>query len=166
MLVVWVIGWQEEGDLTSSLRVYRSVDSLVEFYVPLHQQATEGDLSTQPAEGFVYRDNYYDIIRQEIKNDTLLIVGYANKQGSFWQQDLLDFIKHQFGSDSTSTPQKAHHLLKLLLKEYYQGVRFVINFCHSYWRDPIQTPAYIAPLLTVSLPIHSPPPENRVCLVN
>lgn len=163
MLVAWMIGWQEEGDLTSRLQVYRSVDSLVEFYVPLHQQATEG-LPKQPAEGFVYRDNYYDIIRQEVKNDTLLIVGYANKQGTFWQQDLLDFIKHQFGNDSTSAPQKANHLLKLLLKEYYQGVRFVVSFYHSCWREPIQIPAFIAPLLTLSLPIHSPPPENRVFL--
>ncbi|GAB4024421.1 hypothetical protein [Spirosoma koreense] len=159
MLVVWMINWQEEGDLTSRLKVYKSVDSIVEFYIPLHRQTNEGQLPTHPTEGFVYRDSYYQIVRQEVKNDTLLILGYVDKHGLFWQQDLLDFIKHQFGNDSNSGPQKANNLLRNLLKEYYQGVRFVINFSYSYWREPVRIPPFAAPLMTLSLPVHSPPPE-------
>lgn len=160
MLVVWLTGWQEEGDLTSRLRVYRSVDSLVEFYIPLHQQTANGTLNKQPAEGFVYRDSYYEIVRQEVKNDTLLILGYANKKGSFWQQDLLDFVKHQFGNDTNTIPKKAHHLLKILLKEYYQGARLVISFCPLYWREPVVIPDLNSTLLTLPLPVYSPPPES------
>ncbi|GAB3796694.1 hypothetical protein GCM10028819_14760 [Spirosoma humi] len=159
MLVVWMISWQEESDLSSRLSVYRSVDSLVEFYIPLHQQAVQDSLQTHPTEGFVYRDNYYDIVRQEIKNDTLLILGYANKQGSFWQQNLLDFINQQVESDSNSLPEKANQLLKNLLNDYYQGVRFVINFCHPSVRVPVLIPTFTAILPTLVLPVNSPPPE-------
>ncbi|AKD56990.1 hypothetical protein [Spirosoma radiotolerans] len=159
LLVGRMIGWQQEGDLASRLRVYRSVDSLVEFYIPLHQQATTTTKLTQPTEGFVYRDTYYEIVRQEIKNDTLLILGYADKKDSFWQQDLLDFIRHQCGNESTSTPLKAHHLLKILLKDYYQGVRLVVNFCPSSWWQLYSIPPFTVHLSTVFLPVHSPPPE-------
>ena len=154
-----MIGWQEEGDLASRLRVYRSVDSLVEFYIPLNNPGTEGELTTHPDEGFVYHASYYDIIHQEIQHDTLLIVGLAKKKNSFWQGDLLDFIKHQFGDDSTNAPQKTNHLLKLLVKEYYQGVRLVVQFNHSSWREPVSIPGFAAPLSTLFLPVHSPPPE-------
>lgn len=159
VLVVWLIGWQEEGDLSHQLRVYRSVDSLVEFYIPVHQSVHDNAIETQPIDGFVYRDNYYEVIRQEVKHDTLLILGFAQKKGTFWQQNLLDFIRRQFGENENSLPKKAHQLLKTLLKEYYQGVRFTIDFCHVNWLENTLLSTLQSFLLSLSLPIHSPPPE-------
>ncbi len=159
VLVAWMVGWQQQSDLTNRLSVYRSVDSLVEFYIPIGQQATAHSLPDHVTEGFVYRDSYYDIVRQEIKNDTLLILGYANKRNSFWQQDLLDFINHQIGSESGATPVKAHHLLKNLIHDYDQGVRFVVSFRQLYWPDSVSMPIVDIPLLSLVIPIPSPPPE-------
>ncbi len=67
VLVTWIVGWQEESDLTNRLSVYRSGDTLVEFYIPLGQQATAHNLLDHTTEGFVYRDSYYGIVRREIK---------------------------------------------------------------------------------------------------
>ena len=159
VLVVWMIGWQEERDLTNRLSVYRSVDSLVEFYIPLGQQTIDCRLPAHATEGFVYRDSYYDIVRQEVKNDTLLILGYANKRNSFWQQDLLDFINHQLGAESSSIPIKAHHLLKNLVHDYDLGVRFVVSFRPVYWLASVPVPAISTPRLSIAIPIPSPPPE-------
>lgn len=166
VLVVWMVGWQQERDLTNRLSVYRSVDSLVEFYIPWQQQATGNDLSAPATEGFVYQDSYYDIVRQEVKNDTLLLLGYAKKQDSFWTQDLLAFINHEFGNDSTTIPLKAHHLLKNVVHDYDQGVRFVINFWPPHWQAIVRIPALDRPVSTLSLPVQSPPPEiSRSCSV-
>ena len=159
VLVLWTVNWQEERDLSSHLTVYRTVDSIVEFYVPLRERAANTILPEKTSEGFAYRDSYYEIVRQEVKNDTLHILGYVNKGRSFWQQDLLGFIKHQFNNESGSSQKKADHLLKNLLKEYYTQQSSGMSFCHSLWREAVQIPSTPAFLPDRAIPVHSPPPE-------
>ncbi|MVM30021.1 hypothetical protein GO755_08255 [Spirosoma sp. HMF4905] len=159
VLVLWTLNWQEESDLSSRLTVYRTVDSIVEFYIPLHERAANTVLPAQTTDGFAYRDSYFEIVRQEVKNDTLHILGYVNKKRSFWQQDLLGFIKHQFSNESGSSQKKADHLLKNLLKEYYTSRPIVMCFCHSHWRETSQIPSITAFLSNRAIPVHSPPPQ-------
>ena len=159
VLVLWTINWQEERDLSSRLMVYRTVDSLVEFYVPLQERGPNTVLSEHTTEGFAYRDSYYEIVRQEVKNDTLHILGFVNKNRSYWQQDLLGFIKHQFSNESGSTQKKADHLLKNLLKEYYTSRPIVVCFSHPDWRETIRIPSIPAFLSNRTIPVYSPPPQ-------
>ncbi|WP_461132475.1 hypothetical protein [Spirosoma lituiforme] len=159
VLALWTTNWQEESDLSNRLTVYRTGDSPVEFYVPLSKKAPNTVLSEHTTEGFAYRDSYYEIIRQEVKNDTIHILGYVNKNHSFWQQDLLEFIKHQLGNESGTSQKKTNHLLKNFLKEYYPGRQAVVCFCHPHWRETIRIPSAPASLSSRAIPVYSPPPQ-------
>lgn len=159
VLVLLRVNDQEERDLTNSLRVYRTVDSIVEFYVPLHESASVTDLPQASSEGFAYKDNFYEIIRQEVQHDTLHILGVAMKTRSLWQQDLLSFIKHQFIGEGGQAQKKASHILKNLLKEYCPFSESVIYVMHCQWREVVQIPSFLTLLTDRAIPVQSPPPR-------
>ncbi|QHV97980.1 hypothetical protein [Spirosoma endbachense] len=159
MLVFLSMSWQEERDLTNRLTVYRTVDSIVEFYVPLREKTAEPILPQQSAEGFAYRGSFYEIVRLEVHNDTLHILGLASKTRTLWKQDLLSFIDHQFISESSKSQKKANHLLKNLLKEYCPFCRSVVDLIPPQWRDNERIPSLSLFLSDRDIPVHSPPPK-------
>ena len=75
-VLVWGIGWwQAEGDLSERLQVYRSVDSIVEFQIPLNDPADGNAMARTTEDGFRYRGHYYSVVSLEVINDTLHIAG-------------------------------------------------------------------------------------------
>ena len=152
--------YQEQHDLSDRLTMYRSVDSLVEFFVPLQNQPGGTALKAEHPEGFAYKGQFYQIVRLEVSGDTLHILGYEDQTHSFWQQDLLSLIRQQVVGDATSPVQKkANSLLKNFLKEYSQFRRSVLWLFVYEWRDTVGFSA-VAPLLpSRSLPVHAPPPQ-------
>lgn len=149
--------WQAEHDLSERLLVYRSVDSLIEFQIPLNGHDAN-TLTSTTDDGFTYRGHYYEVVSMELRGDTLHIAGLESETKSFWQGDLLSFLnKHVTGA--TDTSRKANQFLKFLLKEYSPNPRAVFQFLHAGRRAAVRIPD--APFVTEAraLPVHSPPPE-------
>lgn len=159
-LVLFGTWYQEEHDLSARLTMYRSVDSLVEFFVPLHEQPNGTSLKADHPEGFAYKGQFYQIVRLEVSNDTLHILGYEDAKHSFWQRDLLTLIQDQVIGDNASPVQKkANNLLKNFLKEYSQFRRSVLWVFVYQWRDTVRIPAISSLFLSRISPVHSPPPR-------
>lgn len=150
--------WQAEHDLSEKLLVYRSVDSIVEFQVPLTNKANVGELRNTTTGGFGYRGHYYDVVSINVRNDTLFIAGLESESRSFWQSDLLSFLNDHITGD-TDAHRKAGQFLKFLLKEYSPNPGDVFRFLSPSWRDAIRIPDVTFVVSARSLPVHSPPPE-------
>lgn len=149
--------WQAEHDLSERLLVYRSVDSLVEFKIPLNGR-DDSALTTTTDEGFSYRGHYYDVVSMEVRGDTLHIAGLESESRSFWQGDLLSFLDNHI-TGATDTNRKANQLLKFLLKEYSPNPRAVFCFLAAHWRQAVRIPDAPFVVEARALPVHSPPPE-------
>lgn len=157
-VLVWSIGWwQAEGDLSERLQVYRSVDSLVEFQIPLGGPADGNTMTHTTEDGFRYRDHYYSVVSLEIINDTLHITGLETHNYQFWSDDLLAFLNDHLTTSDNG--RKANQLLKFLLKEYSPNSRTVFDFAQRLWREPIQFPEVAVVFATRFASIHSPPPN-------
>ena len=150
--------WQAEHDLSEKLRVYRSVDSIVEFQVPLTDRPDMGALTNTTTGGFGYRGHYYDVVSMAVRGDTLFISGLESANGSFWQSDLLSFLNDHIAA-GTDSQRKASRFLKFLLKEYSPNPRDVFQFLSASWRATIRIPDVSFVVSARALPIHSPPPE-------
>ncbi|GAB3031019.1 hypothetical protein GCM10027185_34970 [Spirosoma pulveris] len=150
--------WQAEHDLSERLQVYRSVDSLVEFQIPLKDSPDAGTISQTTSDGFSYRGQYYSVVSLEIKGDTLNISGLQSESRSFWQSDLLSFLNDHIGG-ATDSSKKANQLLKFLLKEYSPNPRAIFDFLSPNWREAIRIPDTLFVISARALPVHSPPPE-------
>ncbi len=150
--------WQDQHDLSERLTVYRSVDSMVEFQIPLTDPHDPVVLSEATKEGFAYKGNYYDVVSVEIRDNTLYISGLENKAATFWQRDLLSFLNDTLNTGSDAS-RKASHWLKLLLKDYSLNSRTILRFFLYDWRADVRIPDAPALMLTRSLPVYSPPPE-------
>ncbi|QHV97986.1 tudor domain-containing protein [Spirosoma endbachense] len=162
VLVFISVQWQEQHDLSKQLIVYRSVDSIVEFQIPLKDKLNGTNLIDATTNGFGYRGRYYDVVSLQIQGDTLLIAGLETNKRSFWQSDLLTFL-HDHLTNSDAANRKASQWLKFLLKEYSLTSQIVLHFPDYGWREAVLIPdqAFVIPLR--SLPVHSPPPETRCC---
>ncbi|WP_461089469.1 hypothetical protein [Spirosoma gilvum] len=157
--IVGIVGWwQAENDLSGRLLVYRSVDSLVEFQIPLKDQTDGKSIARTTEDGFRYRGHYYNVVSLEVKGDTLLIAGIEAKSRSLWQDDLLAFLNDHL-STSSDTNQKAGQLLKFLLKEYSPGSAVTLQLRQRLWSQSVRIPDQLVSFVTRSAPIHSPPPE-------
>lgn len=150
--------WQDQHDLTERLTVYRSVDSMVEFQIPLDGPHDPAILSEATKEGFTYKDHYYDIVSVEIRDNTLFISGLENKVASFWQRDLLSFLKDTVTTDPNAS-RKSSRWLKLLLNDYTLNSRTVLYFFLYDWFTNVRIPDAPVMLLHRALPVFSPPPE-------
>lgn len=150
--------WQAEHDLSERLLVYRSVDSIVEFQIPLSDRHDASALTHTTTDGFSYRGHYYDVVSLEVRGDTLHIAGLEAESRSFWQSDLLSFLNDHL-SGATSPNQKANQFLKFLLKEYSPNPRAIFQFLPPQWREAIRIPAGLFVAEARALPVHSPPPE-------
>lgn len=159
-LVLFGTWYQEQHDLSARLTMYRSVDSMVEFFVPLQDQLNGTSLKADHPEGFAYKGTFYQIVRLDVSGDTLHILGYEDTKRSFWQQDLLTLIKEQVIGDTASPVQKkANSLLKNFQKEYSQFRRSVLWLFVYEWRNAVRIPSVSSLLLSRTSPVHSPPPE-------
>ncbi|WP_080058611.1 hypothetical protein [Spirosoma aerolatum] len=150
--------WQAEHDLSEQLSVYRSVDSIVEFEIPLKDRLDASTITRTTSDGFSYRGHYYSVVSLEIQGDRLHIAALETENRSIWQSDLLSFLnKHVTGT--TESNRKANQLLKFLLKEYSPSPRAIFSFLAPQWRESIRIPEHLFVLTARALPIHSPPPE-------
>lgn len=151
--------WQAENDLSEQLLVYRSVDSIVEFQIPLKDQTDGKTIARTTEDGFRYRGHYYNVVSLEVQGDRLLIAGIESRSRSFWQDDLLTFLNDHL-TTSSDTGHKASQLLKFLLKEYSPGSGTVFHFMHAIVYQAVRVPDAPIAFSTRSAPIHSPPPER------
>lgn len=150
--------WRAEHDLTERLLVYRSVDSIVEFQIPLKDKPDASAITRTTSDGFAYRGHYYEVVSIEVQGDTLHIAGLESGNRSFWQSDLLSFLNDHI-TGATQPHQKANQLLKFLLKEYSPNPRSVFCFLPPSWRQTIRIPDASFVVSARALPVHSPPPE-------
>jgi hypothetical protein len=158
VLVSLSVWWQEEHDLSERLTVFRTVDSLVEFQIALNDQETEEGVLNATEEGFAYNGHYFDVISLEVKDNILHIAGLENKRASFWQRDLLAFVKDAVHAESQSE-RKAGNWLKLLIKEYSPVAKTSFFLFLSRWREDLRIPIASCLFSSRSLPVYSPPPR-------
>ncbi|GAB3950747.1 hypothetical protein GCM10028805_29410 [Spirosoma harenae] len=150
--------WQAEHDLSERLQVYRSVDSIVEFELPLQDKLEASTLTRTTSDGFSYRGHYYSVVSVEVQDNMLHIAAIELGGRSFWQGDLLSFLnKHVAGA--TDSHQKANQFLKFLLKEYSPTPRAIFSFLAPLWREAVRIPDVLFVVAARALPVHSPPPE-------
>ncbi|MFD2570839.1 hypothetical protein ACFSUS_09365 [Spirosoma soli] len=150
--------WQAEHDLSERLRIYRSVDSLVEFEIPLTGTSDIKEITRTTDDGFVYKGRYYNVVSLELRGNGLHIAALESENRSFWQEDLLSFLNHHVAG-ATDTGKKANQFLKFLLKEYSPNARTVFRFMSPSWRNAVRIPHLLSFLLHRALPVYSPPPE-------
>lgn len=150
--------WQAEHDLSERLLVYRSVDSIVEFQIPLKDKPDASAITRTTSDGFSYRGQYFSVVSVEVRGDTLHIAGLQSENHSFWKSDLLSFLNDHI-TGATDSHQKANKLLKFLLKEYSPNPRSVFNFLSPNWRESVRIPTILFVFAARALPVHSPPPE-------
>ena len=150
--------WQAEHDLSEQLMVYRTVDSLVEFEIPLTDQLNGQNLPHITEEGFSYRGSYYAVISIETRADKLFITGMEAQNRSFWSDDLLSFLKNNVAG-ATDSHQKGSKLLKLLLKEYPPVSRQAFTFPAPSRCESVRIPNGSFAVLSRALPVYSPPPQ-------
>ena len=150
--------WQAEHDLSERLSVYRSVDSIVEFEIPLKDKLDANAIANTTSDGFSYHGQYYSVVSMEIRGNTLHIAGLQTESRSFWQSDLLSFLNDHVAGNADSH-QKANKFLKFLLKEYSPSPRAIFDFLAPNWREAIRIPDMVFVIAARALPVHSPPPE-------
>jgi hypothetical protein len=156
-LIYWSVVSQEQRDLSASLTMFWTVDSMVEFHLPLHDQPEGAEFTKENVPGFDYNGKTYEVIRMDVRRDTLFIVGYENQKKGFWSNDLLSFVKKEI-TGSSDTQRKTNQLLKLLLKEYLPADRPLFTQPGLVIR-PTAGYCKATPLVDRCLPVHSPPPE-------
>ncbi|MBO0952556.1 hypothetical protein [Fibrella forsythiae] len=164
LATVWVsvgVWWQEQHDLTQSLRVYSSVDSIVEFQVVLGKGQIEELAKRASQEEFAYHGKVYDVVSVEFRGDTLYIAGLEDRGAGLWHQDLLSFIKQTLSRHTPNdTQKKAEMLLKLLLKEYHLTSRFTLTPHLLTWLVVVRIADAPAGLFTRALAVIAPPPRG------
>lgn len=149
--------WQAEHDLSERLVVYHSVDSLVEFEIPIKDKPDA--LNSTSSDGFTYKGHYYDVVSLEIQGDVLHITGLETESHSFWQSDLLSFLNDHLAG-TTDSHRKANQFLKFLLKEFSPNPQSIFCFLPLQWRDAVRIPETLFVVAARALPVHSPPPES------
>ena len=152
--------WQAEHDLSERLLVYRSVDSIIEFQIPLTNKTDGTKIIRTANDGFGYRGHYYSVVSLEVRGDTLHIAGLEYARRSFWQDDLLSFLNDHLAT-SSDAGRKTNQLLKFLLKEYSANPASVLCFSSSIWRESVRIPDSPVAFSTRPATIHSPPPEPK-----
>jgi len=158
VFVFFGVRWQEQHDLSERLLVYRSVDSQVEFQIPLRDKPDGAKLADATTDGFLYRGLYYGVVSAEVRGDTLYLSGLETDSPSFWQGDLLSFLNNHLTQPNDAN-RKAGQWLKLLLKDYLLTSRLVLRFDPSDWRDAVGIPQHAFAVPRRALPVHVPPPR-------
>ena len=158
VLVFIGMWWQAEHDLSERLLVYRSVDSIVEFQIPLKDKPDASAITRTTSDGFSYRGQYFSVVSVEVRGDTLHIAGLQSENPSIWKSDLLSFLNDHI-TGATDSHQKANKLLKFLLKEYSPNPRAIFEFLSPNWRESVRIPNVLFVFAARALPVHSPPPE-------
>lgn len=152
--------WQAEHDLTERLHVFRSVDSIVEFQIPLTGTSDATNLLSTTTDGFSYHGHYYMVVSMDLKGDTLHIAGLESQNRSFWQSDLLAFMNKHLATSNDSN-QHTNKLLKFLLKEYSPSPPLSFAFLLPGWQPIVRIPEQLFVIATRALSVYAPPPETR-----
>lgn len=161
-VAVWADAWQSSRQLTERLSVYHSTDDLVEFEipVPLHQYGATMTEETGGGE-FEYDGQFYDIVRQQLRNDTLHLFCFQNSEKLQRRTDLSDFLQKNITGDDRNSSKKSGNWVKITASDYAQRLGehliFVFEDCFS--------PALPSPLFNPTaslLPRPSPPPQQLV----
>ena len=161
-VIVGVVGWwQAENELSKQLLVYRSVDSIVEFQIPLKDLTDGKAIARTTEDGFRHRGHDYNVVSLEVKGDKILIAGIEAASRSFWQDDLLAFLNDHLKT-SSDTGRKASQLLKFLLKEYSPSSATVLPYLCASCSQSVKIADASFTFSTRSAPIHAPPPEQAV----
>lgn len=150
--------WLAENDLSERLLVYNSVDSIVEFEIPLGNKQELNDIAQSTSDGFTYNGHYYSVISMEVQGNLLHIASLEREGNSFWQNDLLAFLNEHL-TDTDKTSRKSGQFLKLLVKEYSLTQQSVFSFLIAFLFDSRRIIDVPFVLTARVLPIHSPPPE-------
>ncbi|MCY7351698.1 MAG: hypothetical protein LH606_13690 [Cytophagaceae bacterium] len=157
-LVFWGEEWIEGRQMASSLNIYHSTDDLIEFElpVPLHQYGME--IQESSGGEFEYKGAFYNIVRQELRNDTLHILCYEDLNERVRHAGLSDFLHKNLGTSSDN--EKSGNWVKNWISDYDHASRRHLIFVYEDSpapTRPAQTFCLTSPLLTT----HSPPPELR-----
>jgi hypothetical protein len=161
-LTVWIDEWQSNRQLADRLSVYHSTDDLVEFEipVPLHQYGATTTEETGGGE-FEYGGQFYRIVRQQLRNDTLHLFCFQDSEKLQRRTDLSDFIQRNITGDDQNAPQKNGTVAKAAASDYAQRLGgwlvFVYEDCFS---APLPSPSYALTAALLSRP--SPPPQRLV----
>ncbi len=158
--LLWLADWRDAQQITERLSVYHSTDDLVEFEipVPLHQY---GAVQTEESTGgeFEYQGHFYDIARQTLRNDTLHIFCYEDRDELARRQELTSFIKKNLSDDGDPDAPSKSTWGKNWVKDYarFTGRHLIFIFENQ--------PALVSPPYLVSLPLpclsrRSPPPQR------
>lgn len=158
-LVFWGQAWLEGQKMASSLHIYHSTDDLIEFElpVPLHQYGAQ----TQEQSGgeFEYRGTFYNIVRQELRNDTLHILCYEDLNERARHAGLSDFLQKNLNTSSDGQ-KKAGNWVKNWISDYDHASRQHLIYIYEDRPAPVllsHSYCLPSPILTT----HSPPPELR-----
>ena len=161
-LVVWVEEWRENRQLTERLSVYHSTDDLVEFEipVPLHQYGATTTEETGGGE-FEYGGKFYNIVRQQLRNDTLHLFCFQDSGKLQRHSDLSDFIQKNITGDDQSAPQKSGTVVKASASDYAQRPGGWLIFVYEdSLSSSLPSPSYSLTAALLSRP--SPPPQRLV----
>jgi hypothetical protein len=155
--VFWAGQQQAARQLADHLTVYHSTDALVEFEipVPLHQYGAE--LRDETGGEFEYEGTFYNIVRREVRNDTLHILCYEDHDELSRRADLGDFIRKNVTGESESG-KKSTSWLKNWVKDYTQLAGVVRLFLFEDVRQPV-LPAYAFAHVVPVFSLFAPPPE-------
>ena len=161
-LTFWVAEWQEDQQLAQNLSVYHSTDDLIEFEipVPLHQY---GATSTEVNGGgeFEYDGKFYNIARQELRNDTLHLFCYLDDDELQRHTDLRDFIQKNLAGDDQNAPGKSGHPTKISTTDYAQRKGGHLIFVYEDCLSPTPSSPSLS-LCSARLSQPSPPPQRLV----
>jgi hypothetical protein len=161
-LAVWADEWRSDRQLADRLSVYHSTDDLVEFEipVPLHQY---GATTTEESAGgeFEYGGRFYNIVRQQLRNDTLHLFCYENSEQLQRKTDLSDFIQKNITGDDSNAPQKSGHGVKITPSDYAQRVTGYLVFVYEDCPTSVSV-SHSFPLSAALLSRPSPPPQRLV----
>ncbi len=158
-LAVWLDEWHDTRQLTAHLSVYQSTDDLVEFEipVPLHQYGATMTEETGGGE-FEYGGRFYNIARQQLRNDTLHLFCYENSDQLQHRADLSNFIQKNITGNDQNAPQKSGHSVKITPSDYAQRTGghliFVYEDC-----PPSVSALHSFALSAALLSRPSPPPQ-------
>lgn len=154
----WASEWKEDRQLAEHLTVYHSTDALVEFQipVPLHQYGLES--RDESGGEFEHDGTFYNIVRREVRNDTLHLYCYEDRDELNRRADLGDFIQKNVTGDS-NPGKKSGSWLKNWVKDYAQFERVVQLFLFEDVRV-VAPPTYAVTYEVPAFSFPSPPPET------
>ena len=106
---------------------------------------------------FQYKGEFYKLVEQKLEKDTLYIVCIKDVKEQKLFHAMSDYIK--LSNDLPASAQKSLKLLSSLMKDFVRTVQTEISISPG-WSQECSFPEPDFALLTLTLPVTSPPPEH------